>query len=210
MVEEKNKKWERNKQKKQRKILESFIELYNDEDYEEISIRKIAKRSNVSVGTIYRYYKDGKLSILRKFFEETSRNVLDESAFKVIPQGDLKKLIQLYISNHIKTHRNNIHIHRVLYQAAVSDKIKNLSAKDILYPMLNKSLKTIKNALSLQNISDEEFNKTFTVIFNLVESVIHRHVYIMPMFDTDEELIDFLLDHVLFILNDKYKLLKKG
>lgn len=190
------------KKKKEERIYDVFINLVNELGYDNVSIRKIATASNVGLGTIYRSYEYGKLSLLSKFLEKTSENVLDIESFQNIPKNNLPKLVELYISNHLKTHRNNLHIHKALYQAAISDKVDVDQAKKLIFPMLKNSLEKILTIPLFNDVPKEQFTKTFTQIFNVIEGVIHRHLYVLPIFEIDEELIEYLTEIVIFLLRD--------
>lgn len=188
-------------------IFETFVELFNDGPYEDIKMRDIAERSNVSLGTIYRYYEKGKLSLLQKFFSKTSDHVLDIPEFHNLPNKDITSFIKLYISNHLKTHRENYSLHKALYQASLSNKLDLEEAKEFLLPVLDEGLKKIRNAPLFKNIKIpiELFEKTTKRIFNLVESVIHRHLHVIPIFDSDEELVEFLTGIILDLINKAIK-----
>jgi len=49
---------EREREDLRRKIIEAATELFREESYATVSMRKIAKRVEYSVGTLYLYYKD--------------------------------------------------------------------------------------------------------------------------------------------------------
>lgn len=197
-----SKSWERNKEKKERKIFETFVELFNEGSYEDIKMRDIAERSNVSLGTIYRYYEKGKLSLLQKFFSKTSDLVLDPLELQAPPKKDISSFVKNYISNHLKTHREFYSLHKALYQAALSNKLDLEEAKEFLLPVLDDGSEKLKSAPVFENIDipTELFEKTTTRIFNLVESMVHRHLYIIPIFDSDEELVVFLTEITLDLI----------
>ena len=63
------KKFSRNKQAKIEKIYDAFFRLVSERGYGKTSTNHVAEEAGVSIGTVYRYFPDGKDDILLNYFE---------------------------------------------------------------------------------------------------------------------------------------------
>ena len=86
---EKSKKFSRNKQEKINSIYTTFYRLLNEIGYDKVTTNLIADVSNVSIGTIYRYFPDGKSSIMKGTLEHTSNKIFNIDDFNSMNEGNL-------------------------------------------------------------------------------------------------------------------------
>lgn len=194
------KKFTRDKDEKIRLIFQTFAELVNEKGYENINIRDITTRANIGIGTIYRYFPKGKPSIASGFFEHTREKIFDIDALKEIGDNNLLKIFDLYIRNHLKTHRENFEIHRAYEQAILTNKELSSNVKNIIGDMFKDIVDVYKKEGIFQGIPEDLLLKINILFFNLIEAIVHRHLFITPFFDTDEELIEFIKTLIMCII----------
>ena len=54
---------------------------------------------------------------------------------------------------------------------------------------------------SFKQIPENKLVEIFIFIYNLINAILYHHLSIMELFDTDEKIIDFLSNLVIFSLN---------
>ncbi len=194
------KKFTRDKDEKIRLIFQTFADLVNEKGYENISIRDITTRAEIGIGTVYRYFPKGKSSIVSGFFEHAKEKILDINAIKKIGDKNLSAIFELYIRNHLKTHRENFEIHRAYEQAILANKDLFSNVKNSVDDMFKDILDTYKKANVFRGVPDDLLLTNNILFFNLIEAIIHRHLFIIPFFETDEELVEFIKTLIMCII----------
>lgn len=200
IIMEEEKKFTRDKDEKIRLIFQTFAELVNEKGYENINIRDITTKANIGIGTIYRYFPKGKPSIASGFFEHTGEKIFDIDALKEIGDNNLLKIFDLYIRNHLKTHRENFEIHRAYEQAILTNKELFSNIKNIVDDMFKDIVDIYKKEGIFRGIPEDLLLKNNILFFNLIEAIVHRHLFIIPFFDTDEELIELIKTLIICII----------
>lgn len=203
------KKFTRDKNEKIRLIFRAFADLVNEKGYENINVRDITTRANIGIGTIYRYFPKGIPSIASRFFEDAKEKIFDINTLKKMGDKNLSKIFDLYIRNHLKIHRENFEIHRAYQQAILANKDLFSNVKSIVDNMFKDIVSIYKKEAIFQNVPEDLLLKNNILFFNLIEAIVHRHLFIIPFFDTDEELIEFIKTLIMCIIkaqmrNDLY------
>jgi len=197
-MNEKNKR-ERKKQQKRNLIYKTFIDLLQKEGYDKLSTNHISDGAKIGIGTIYRHFPEGKAAIAKGYFEHIKDKIIDEEFFRQASEKDLSEFFQLLISKHLKVYRDNLEAFLAYEQALLSNKelFKNHSIS--VYEFAKETVKKLREGNdSYQNIPEERFIKGFLLVYNIIEAITHRHLVIIPMFKSDEELIKYLTNVVLF------------
>lgn len=196
---EQEKKFVRNKEEKIKIIYSTFIALLKEKSYSDLSTNLIADIAPISLGTIYRYFPEGKAAIAKGYFEHIKDKIIDEEFFRQASEKDLPELFQFLISKHLNIYRENLEAFLAYEQALLSNKelFKNhsISVQEFAKETVTKLRKGID---SYQNIPKERLLKSFLLIYNIIEAITRRHLAIIPMFNSDEELIKFLTKLVIF------------
>ncbi|MFX1516937.1 MAG: TetR/AcrR family transcriptional regulator [Promethearchaeota archaeon] len=197
---EKPKKFSRNKQEKLDSIYNTFYELLNLKSYDKITTNLIAEMSDVSIGTIYRYFPDGKPSIVKGTLEYTADKIFDIDDFSSMNESNLPEMLEHIIRKHLRVHRENFQYHLAVNQAILSNKELFTDYGDNLSQLFENIAKEIHESnVFFQNVSIDSLIFTLLMVFNTLEAFIHRHLFITPIFLTDEELVHFLTKMLLMI-----------
>lgn len=91
------------------KIIDAALIIYNNEGFDKISIRKIAKLSGLSIGTVYNRFED-KEQLLAQVLAgdiEQLNNIIMQSVFGKTPSEALYSLIYSFIER-MMIHTNNL------------------------------------------------------------------------------------------------------
>lgn len=91
------------------KIIDAALTIYNTEGFDKISIRKIAKLSGLSIGTVYNRFED-KEQLLAQVLAgdiEQLNNIIMQSVFGKTPSEALYSLVYSFIER-MMIHTNNL------------------------------------------------------------------------------------------------------
>lgn len=59
---------------------------------------------------------------------------------------------------------------------------------------------TYKKANVFRGVPDDLLLTNNILFFNLIEAITHRHLFIIPFFETDEELVEFIKTLIMCII----------
>ena len=106
----------REREQLRKQIIEAAMELFREESYASVSMRKIAKRIEYSVGTLYLYYKD-KDELFLAVQEEAFRRAFEyiqQIPADFTPIDRLRKMGERYV----KFGLNNPDLYRLMFMMA--------------------------------------------------------------------------------------------
>ena len=173
-----DKRFTRDSQQKIQSIYTAFTELVNQNGYENLTSRQIAKQANISVGTIYHYFKEGKPAIAAALYEKNLKETLDLETFTGYNSDDLRP----QITRHLTLHKQNKELYRAFDQAIYS------------HSTIFEDIKRKRDEILTEQLEDESQRlKDITRVYATVDGIIHRHLFVEPMFETDAELIEYLV-----------------
>ncbi|MCW4050482.1 MAG: TetR/AcrR family transcriptional regulator [Candidatus Bathyarchaeota archaeon] len=173
-----DKRFTRDSDQKIRSIYKAFTELVNENGYENLTTRHIAKRADISVGTIYHYFSEGKPAIAASLYEKNLLETLDIETFTGYNNDDLRSQITL----HLQLHKENQELYRAFDQAIYSH-------RDIFGCTKRK-----RDEILSEQLGEQEAHRLQDImrVYSTVDAVIHRHLFVEPMFESDTELIEYL------------------
>ena len=198
---EKPKKFSRNKQEKIDSIYKTFYKLLNEVSYDKITTNVIAEVSKISIGTIYRYFPEGKSSIMKGTLEHTSNKIFDIEDFNKMNEENLPEMIEYLIRKHLRIHQVNYQYHVAVNQAILSNQTLFKDYGENLKKMIGAIAEEIQQTSPLfTNLPRNYLNESLLRIFHTLEAFVHRHLFITPICATDEELVVFLKQVLLLII----------
>lgn len=191
----------RNRQEKIDLIYKTFFNLVLELGYDRTSTNHVAKEAQISIGTIYRYFPNGKTDIILKYFENTKDIILNMDSFMGFSEKTMLEVFKTFISSDIENQRSNLG-YRIAFNHAIQANKKLLEAYQdkiisICEGMVHK-LQTSNELFKL--IPTERLIKRFVFIYNFISANIYHHLVIMKLFDTDEELIKYLSTLLVFTI----------
>lgn len=153
---------EREKQKRRETILKSAIEIMKEKSFSEISMEKIAEKTELSKGTLYLYFPDKET-----LFVEALEKLVDEFLEKLITIKqqckftNVRQALETIISASIEFYTNNEQLHRFLYNYLPSMPKEGMRK---LYEMLERISDKIKRLAEnfYEQFPDEYFRYSFT------------------------------------------------
>lgn len=191
------------KQKSIEKITETAKKMMLEGSYFTTTTRRIAKAAEVSIGLIYNYFPKGKPQIAYEICKQEYAQFLKEVKIPTLTSENLLNFIKTFLSNFIQFHKERAPLIAALDIAYLSkkDHLLDFDEEDILD--MNPIPQILENMNKSGLIEKKKLEKLNSVLLNTIESIIHRHTNIARIFDTDEELAEFLTYLTLKILRFK-------
>jgi len=177
------KRFERDKDEKIRKIYDTFAELVNAIGYEKVTTSRIAEEAGISVGIVYHYFPEGKPAIAARLYEKNFMKVMNLDAFVSMDPETIKAQIR----DHLRIHRENIELYRAFDHAILTN-------RDLFQDLKRERREIIETQMEQvggHEPSDERI-EVYLTAYNVIDAVIHRHLFVDPVLQTDEELVVFL------------------
>lgn len=103
---------EKNKAETRRIIFETAYALFEEKGYEKMTMRELAAKAGVGIGTIFQHFKD-KSSLLVSVFEHDFHPLVRKT-FETLPAGNLKKQLLYMVRNFYDYYAQRPQISRIL------------------------------------------------------------------------------------------------
>ncbi len=195
------KKKARNKEATIKKIYDIFFKLVLEEGFHKASTNKIAKEANISIGTLYHHFPDGKKGIIRKYFENSVETSFNLEEFKKLNMSNIASVFRQFVLNVLRNHKENKAYNIAFRSAILSD--------ESLAQAQNERVVEISTGLVSELQETSEFFKSrekkrlirsFVFIYNIINAIIYHHIVFMDLFQNDEDLIDYVSDLLAFTI----------
>ncbi|MFX1376804.1 MAG: TetR/AcrR family transcriptional regulator [Promethearchaeota archaeon] len=183
-----------NKKRTISKIVKTLYELIQEKDYEKISIRDIKNKAKISIGAIYHHFPQGKADILHEMIKRNRNKILNTDLFTKISESNLEISIKATMLNFIRFHRENLQFHLAFERLLSLNKDILVDFKELIEETLEKLAKKFKTFDVFRAIPEKELREKLFLLFNVIESIILRHILIVPLFKSDEEFGDYLTE----------------
>ncbi|MHA1110480.1 MAG: TetR/AcrR family transcriptional regulator [Promethearchaeota archaeon] len=193
-------KFQRDKQAKKKKIIDTFLDLVDEIGYNTITTNKIAEKANLSIGTIYRYFKN-KEDILNQTFDRNIEEFNpDEKEFvKILTERDVGAT-RIFVRHYLDSHKKR-------YQKAYD---QARAASTDIFRQYEENMAKMVGLFVDREISGKMISKnhreiamrTLTLAITLVETYTHRYLFQTPnMFLSEEEFVHYVAGLFLFTLD---------
>jgi len=184
----------RDKDAKIRLIFETFANLVNRNGYDRLSTRHIAETAGISVGTIYHYFPGGKHAIASRYIDRVTDELFDPGIFGRLGEGDLQGFLEELIRGYLSVHKENLEIHRAIDQAILADSDVYRRNLEATTANMSRVVAELKGMGLYSDIPELLVFNGFVLLFNVLEAIVHRHLFFFPLCETEEELVVFLVD----------------
>lgn len=182
----------RNKAEKISTILDASKKLIEDLNYENITIRDIAREADVSVGLIYKYFPGGKREIIREIGMSmvTELTVYNPDA---VDFDDFTGFLRGFFTNNLAYYRKNKRFVTAIIIAALTDESIYEGVEQIDREKI-KDIVTFFKSFKGVNLPDGTDSWLFMTKWSSVikNTMLHHVIYPTP-FESDEELIELLM-----------------
>jgi AcrR family transcriptional regulator len=187
-----------------KRILETADGMFNRVGYADLNVNEIAHEANVSIGTLYYHFPNGKVSILMEIrkqrAEEYDRNFAEKFDSEGLQRaGSFEEGLEFFLRNLIEIHREE----RLMLAAMDSEVLSNLVSYDELAESLDVKSLMESDARQvtgiLQSLIDAYPDEGFTLkgkevmVNKVIDVLIHRYVFVESTFGSEGEFVDALV-----------------
>ncbi|MBD3193537.1 MAG: TetR family transcriptional regulator [Candidatus Lokiarchaeota archaeon] len=176
-----------NESSAKRRIIETAIDLISKKGYHNVSTREIARKADVSDGTLYYHFPKGKISVLISLWDELSK---DLDYYEIIEDGIITEdeIHQFFIKD--------LDLARKMREFIIAMEIELLEKPDF-YINYSQKFTTIDKLEPFKKIVEaivekEISNHTLFRIISIWKALIRRHVIFRNLYGSDEEFIKMM------------------
>ena len=193
----------RDREAKIETITNTFLELVKEHGYSRVSTNHIARKAQISIGTVYRYFPEGKQAIIRDFFTRNREEIINLGDFDLAAESTLELTIESFIRRHLKVHKKNQAIFSALMQALLAnDDLSKDYLQMVIYANSELVKKLRKKNQLFKSLPEKKIISKFLLIYQTLEAITTRHLYFQPLFAEEESFIKFLKQLVMVIITD--------
>ncbi|MBY9005905.1 MAG: TetR/AcrR family transcriptional regulator [Candidatus Lokiarchaeota archaeon] len=192
----------------QKEIILAFYDLIIEKGYNNISIRNIRDKANVAIGTIYHHFPEGKPAIMKKLLLFFSTEILKINQVLISDEILSPDYLKSFINNLVKNVREYYSYYSAVLQALLSNPefFKDIETMSIDY--YRQIVIKVKNKeKTLADTPIELLIQAFKFINDTCNAYIQQHIFISPVFKSDEELIKFLSKLITYFIETEFKIL---
>jgi AcrR family transcriptional regulator len=193
------KKFKRDKGAKIETIIHAMVDLIDEKGYDGFSVNAIPLKARLSIGTIYRYFPNGKEDILKEIMTRNIKSLLKLAEFGEVTEKNFADSWRNLVQSYLVMHRDDkvLGIGMRATSAASPDLAKDL--QPIIVSFYKQVANKIKDLSFFQNQSEQELMVKLHLLFSLIGYVRDMHTRV-PLFADDNGLVDYLLHLVLYTL----------
>lgn len=189
-----------NKKKAKEKIIETTIQMIEKKGYNKISTNHIAEQAEVSIGTLYYHFENGKPDIIKEIIKGGYAEFLDESNLRSLATDTLPHFLQRFLGKYLEQHKKHKTLLIALESAFLSNKqifqdFEYIKSELKLVPIVSSVLK------QFGYLDKESLEETSKFLLYLVDSIIHHQVIYGEYVLKDEELVTNLTNMILKFLS---------
>lgn len=175
-------------------IIDATLHLIEVKGYASVTSRDIAKEAGVSNGLVFKYFPEGKPSIIKELGLMISRDTFKFHMPDTVDFNDFPGFLRTALAGYITYERKYFHLHKALTIALESDK-KLYSCVEELYNTDQADMLAFFVQFKDININRSENPGEFIAkwLF-IINAVIDHHLLYPLAFSSDDKLIDMLVE----------------
>jgi len=195
-------KFKRNKREKIEGIYRAFFDLVLEKGYAKTSTNKIAEVAEVSIGTIYRYFPEGKKDIIRKYFENSVKTTFELGEFEKFNLSNIASVFKGFVLNVLRNHKEN-KAYYIAFRSAIlsNDSLAQAHKERVIETSTRLVNKLREKSEFFKSREKVRLIRGFVFIYNIVNAIIYQHIVFMDLFEKDEDLIDYISNLLAFTIS---------
>ena len=182
----------------------AWNDLIAERGYAGFSINDIPERAGLSIGTIYRYFPQGKIDILKAAMSRNISRFTEELDLDSIDESDFASVWREVIRRYIKIRREDMFFGIAMRDSGTKSPELAKDVTPIVVKFYGDFAGRFLSSSHLEDWPAEKILLRLHVAFNILGSIREIHLR-RPLFDTDEELVDYLLGIVLLTFEIKVR-----
>ena len=189
----KSKKFRRDKKSKIDSIIQATVALIEEKGYSGFSVNEIPDRINLSIGTVYRYFPNGKSDILREIITRNNQILMEMISLDDVKEETFYDFWRRVISSYIRGHRECLFSLTALQYSHGSDS----QFKEVLGPIAMEFFQKLADQISrfqeYPTLSEREIFERVVLVFGFV-GLLAKAPTGSSFFKSDEQLVEYLME----------------
>ncbi|MFW9975868.1 MAG: TetR/AcrR family transcriptional regulator [Candidatus Thorarchaeota archaeon] len=188
-----SKKFRRDKRSKIDSVVQATVALIEEKGYSGFSVNEIPERTNLSIGTVYRYFPRGKSDILREIIARNNQALVEMIFLDDVKEENFFDFWRRVIFSYLRGHREGLFSLAALEYSYGSDS----EFKEVLGSIAMEFFKRLVSQLiklqTFTTLSERDLFERVTLVFGFIGLLVKSHVK-RPFFKSDERLVEYLMD----------------
>lgn len=197
------KRFTRDREAKIKLIFETFADLVNEHGYDKLSTNHIAEVAGISIGTVYHYFPRGKHEIASRYIDHVTDELFDPGLFRGLKEMGLRGFLDELVRKYLVVHRENLEIHRAIDQAILADSEVYRRNREATEENLSRVVAELKGIGLYGDMPESSVLSGFVLLFNVLEGLVHRHLFVYPLYETEEELVAFIVNLLECVIGER-------
>lgn len=195
-MKDRERKFIRDKESKIESVIVAWNDLIAERGYAGFSVNDIPGRAGLSIGTIYRYFPKGKIDILKEALNRNVTRFLDNLALDSIDESGFVNIWREVIRRYIKLRREDMLFGTAMRDTRMASPELTEDVTPIVIDFYGTFAERFLKISSIESWPQEKLLLRLHAAFNIMGLIREIHLG-RPLFETDEELIEYLLNIVL-------------
>ena len=198
-----SKKFIRDKDAKIKLIIDTFLKLVEQIEYSKVTTNRIAKEANLSIGTVYRYFKNGKDEIRDRAFEQNVEefDVDEESFIKILTERSMEHT-QNFVRQYLHAHQAGYSYQKAYDRVRAASMEIFREYEDNMTKIVGLFIDRAVEVNFLSNNARDVAVQAIVLAIKSVETYTHQYLFRSPdMFSSDEEFVKFVAGLFLYTLD---------
>ncbi|MFW9843398.1 MAG: TetR/AcrR family transcriptional regulator [Candidatus Thorarchaeota archaeon] len=189
----KPKKFTRDKESKINSILKATVDLIEEKGYSSFTVDDIPKRASLSIGTVYRYFPNGKSDILHEIITRNNRVLMEMINLRDSHEGSFYDFWRHVIDSYLRGHREaKFSLTAIEYSLGGDTQFTNI-LRPILMDFFQKLVSIVSEFGTFSALSQKELYSRVAMAFGVAGLFVKSHVR-SSLFKSDEKLVDYLIE----------------
>lgn len=190
---DKSKKFRRDKKSKIDSVIQATVALIEEKGYSGFSVNEIPDRTNLSIGTVYRYFPNGKSDILREIITRNNQVLIEMIFLDDFKEETFYDFWRRVILSYIRGHRESLFSLTALQYSYGSDSQFKEVLGTVAMEFFQKLVDQITGFQAYPNLSEKEIFERVVLVFGFV-GLLAKAPASSSFFKSDEQLIEYLMD----------------
>ena len=189
----KAKKFTRDKESKIDSIIQTTVELIEEKGYSSFSVDDIPDRAKLSIGTVYRYFPNGKRDILHEIIARNNQILTEMINLQDLHEGSFYDFWRYVIESYLRGHRDAKFSLTAIEYSLGGDKQFTDILRPILMEFYLKLVARVREFGIFSSLTESELLSRVGMAFGVAGLFIKTHVR-NSLFKSDDKLVDYLVE----------------
>ncbi len=188
----KSKKFRRDKKSKIDSVIQATVALIEEKGYSGFSVNEIPERTNLSIGTVYRYFPNGKSDILREIITRNNQVLMEMIFQDDFKEGTFHDFWKRVISSYLRGHREGLFSLAALeYSYGADSQFKEVLGS-VVVEAFQKLVGQIQRLQVFPELSERDLFERVSLVFGFL-GLLAKAPATTSFFKSDEQLVDYLM-----------------